>query len=107
MPVKLHLGSPTAPHQFVMLFVLTGKGLVFDCGGLNLKPTGSIENMHMDKGGACSVLGLMHALAATGVRANVVGVVALAENAIGKDACKPHEILKSYKACPLALVWVL
>jgi leucyl aminopeptidase len=76
---------------------VVGKGLVFDCGGLNLKPTGSIENMHMDKGGACSVLGLMHALAATGVRANVVGVVALAENAIGKDACKPHEILKSYK----------
>ncbi len=33
-----------------------GKGIVFDAGGLNIKPTGSMEDMHLDKSGACAVL---------------------------------------------------
>ncbi len=34
---------------------LIGKGITFDTGGNNLKPTGSMEDMFMDKGGACAV----------------------------------------------------
>ena len=37
-------------HAFV------GKGMVFDAGGLNIKPTGSMEDMYMDKAGACACL---------------------------------------------------
>lgn len=40
-----------------MAFV--GKGITFDTGGLNLKPSGSIESMYMDKGGACAVIGAL------------------------------------------------
>lgn len=40
--------------------VLVGKGVTFDTGGLNLKPTGSIEGMHLDMGGAAAVLGAAH-----------------------------------------------
>lgn len=35
---------------------MKGKGIVFDAGGLNIKPTGFMEDMHLDKGGACAVL---------------------------------------------------
>ena len=77
--------------------MIVGKGITFDSGGLNLKPTGFIENMHMDMGGAGAVLGATQALARRGVRRNIISVVALAENAIGKGAYKPHAIIKSYK----------
>lgn len=43
------------------------------------------------------MLGTIHALATLRLEANVVGVLPLAENAVGPDSCKPHEILKSYK----------
>lgn len=38
---------------------LVGKGITFDSGGLNLKPTGAIEGMHMDMGGAAAVMGAL------------------------------------------------
>lgn len=38
---------------------LVGKGVTFDSGGLNLKPTGAIEGMHMDMGGAAAVMGTL------------------------------------------------
>lgn len=41
-------------------YAIVGKGLTFDTGGLNLKPTGFIEEMYMDKGGACATLGALH-----------------------------------------------
>ena len=53
--VALHYkGNPDDP----VTYAFVGKGVTFDCGGLNLKPTGFIENMYLDKGGACAVLGL-------------------------------------------------
>merc|ERR1712046_464804 len=76
---------------------LIDKGVTFDTGGLNLKGTGNIETMYLDQHGSCTVLGVMKALVALKVKANVVGVLACAENAIGPHATKPHEILHSYK----------
>merc|ERR1719313_2046804 len=86
-------GDPSSSRRLA----LVGKGVTFDTGGLNLKGTGNIETMYLDKHGACTVLGVMKALVALRIKANVVGVMACAENAIGSAATKPHEILKSYK----------
>ena len=36
-----------------------GKGITFDTGGLNIKPTGSMEDMYGDKGGSCAVIGAL------------------------------------------------
>jgi len=69
------------PHSD-KLYSIIGKGLVYDTGGLNLKPTGSIENMFLDKAGACSVLACMKALSEINLPINVVGAMALAENAV-------------------------
>ncbi|EGD82997.1 hypothetical protein PTSG_03633 [Salpingoeca rosetta] len=86
-----HMRGPTdAPPV-----VLVGKGITFDTGGLNLKPTNFIETMHYDMGGTAAVLGTMRAIADLNLPINVVGVLALAENAIGSGAYKPMAVIQS------------
>lgn len=50
-PPRIVLLQLNAEHNEGDLTALVGKGVTFDTGGLNLKPTGSIESMHMDMGG--------------------------------------------------------
>eukprot|EP00036_Acanthoecidae_sp_10tr_P010245 CAMPEP_0182924052 /NCGR_PEP_ID=MMETSP0105_2-20130417/5816_1 /TAXON_ID=81532 ORGANISM="Acanthoeca-like sp., Strain 10tr" /NCGR_SAMPLE_ID=MMETSP0105_2 /ASSEMBLY_ACC=CAM_ASM_000205 /LENGTH=562 /DNA_ID=CAMNT_0025061807 /DNA_START=132 /DNA_END=1820 /DNA_ORIENTATION=- len=91
--------------------LVVGKGVTFDTGGLNLKPTGAIEGMHMDMGGAAAVLGAARAVGALRAAdqmgaspySKVVFCLALAENAIGPSALKPHEILRSHKGLSVSV----
>lgn len=76
---------------------LIGKGLTYDTGGLNLKPTGSMEDMHMDKGGACAVMGALSGCLDLQIKKNIVFVFGFAENAIGSLAYKPGDIITSLK----------
>ncbi|KAJ0403869.1 hypothetical protein P43SY_004842 [Pythium insidiosum] len=87
-------GNPEAPEDKI---ALVGKGLCFDTGGLNLKPTGFIEDMHTDMCGSAAVLGAVRAAARQGLKVNIVCALGLAENAIGSKATKPHTIMKSHK----------
>jgi len=75
---------------------LIGKGITFDAGGMNLKPTGYLESMRYDMAGAASVIATMKALAELKVKRNVVAVVPMCENMIGSLAYKPGDIIKSY-----------
>lgn len=75
---------------------LIGKGICFDSGGLNLKPSGYLEDMRHDMAGAASVLGTMKAIASLKLKINVIGVMAIAENAIGSRAYKPGDIFTAY-----------
>lgn len=74
-----------------------GKGITFDTGGLHLKSTGNIEQMYLDKGGACTVLGALHGTCELGIKMNVVFAMGLAENAIDANSYKPMDIIKSMK----------
>lgn len=76
---------------------LVGKGLTFDTGGLNLKPTNSIEDMYLDKSGACAALGTFRWAIETSFPSNLICTLALAENAIGSKSYKPLDIIKSLK----------
>ncbi|MBO0346181.1 leucyl aminopeptidase [Roseibium limicola] len=76
-----------APLAFV------GKGVVFDTGGISIKPAGGMEDMKGDMGGAAAVTGLMHALAARKARVNAVGVIGLVENMPDGNAYRPGDIL--------------
>jgi leucyl aminopeptidase len=76
---------------------LIGKGITFDTGGLNLKPTGSIEDMFLDMSGSAAVYSVMSALPKLGIKKNIVGALCMAENAISKHAYYPSSIIKSYK----------
>ena len=76
---------------------LIGKGVTFDTGGLNLKPTGSMETMYGDKNGACAVLGALHGCLDMQPQVNIVFAIGLAENAIDAKAYKPGDIITSMK----------
>jgi leucyl aminopeptidase len=87
-------GDPTT-DEIDIAFV--GKGLTFDTGGLNLKPTGSIEDMYYDKAGACAVMGALHGTFELGIKKNAVFAFGFAENAIDAKSYKPLDIIKSMK----------
>ncbi len=76
---------------------LVGKGVVFDTGGISIKPAGGMEEMTMDMGGAGVVSGVMRALALRKAKANVVGIVGLVENMPAGNAQRPGDIVKSMK----------
>lgn len=77
---------------------LVGKGLCFDTGGLDLKP--SMKDMWMDKGGAAAVLGVMKALSGIRPVAHVVTVAAVAENSISEKAYRPFSIIPAAHGGP-------
>ena len=76
---------------------LVGKGVVFDTGGISIKPAGGMEDMTMDMGGAGVVAGAMRALALRGAKANVVGLVGLVENMPSGNAVRPGDVVTSMK----------
>ena len=76
---------------------LIGKGVVFDTGGISLKPAGGMEDMTMDMGGAGVVSGVMRTLALRKAKANVVGLVGLVENMPDGKAQRPGDVVKSMK----------
>jgi leucyl aminopeptidase len=75
--------------------LLVGKGITFDTGGISLKPGPGMEDMKWDMAGAGAVVGTLRALAGRKSRANVIGVVALAENMPDGNAQRPGDIVTS------------
>lgn len=75
---------------------LVGKGMTFDTGGLNLKPTGSIETMRCDMSGAAAVVGTLKNVLTLGVKRNILFTVGLAENAIDAKSYKPGDVIRGY-----------
>jgi leucyl aminopeptidase len=76
---------------------LVGKGVVFDTGGISLKPAAGMEDMTMDMGGGGTVAGTMRALALRKAKANVVGLVGLVENMPSGTAMRPGDVVTSMK----------
>jgi len=83
---------------------LVGKGVVFDTGGISIKPAAGMEEMTMDMGGAGVVAGVMRALALRRARANVVGLVGLVENMPDGRAQRPGDIVRSMKGDTIEVV---
>lgn len=75
-------------------FVLVGKGIVYDTGGLSLKPTpGSMDAMKCDMSGAAAVAGTMYALAKNKSPVHVVGLVPSTDNRPGGNAYTPGDVI--------------
>ncbi len=72
-----------------------GKGITFDTGGLWLKEGAGMYTMKYDMCGAANVLGLMLSIAELALPVRVMGVLALAENAIGPDAMQPGSVARA------------
>ncbi|MBX4928371.1 leucyl aminopeptidase [Rhizobium binae] len=72
-----------------------GKGVVFDTGGISIKPAAGMEDMKGDMGGAAAVTGLMHVLASRKAAVNAVGIIGLVENMPDGNAQRPGDIVTS------------
>ena len=98
-------GSVRPPRMVIMKWnggkpkdkpvAFVGKGVVFDSGGISIKPAAGMEDMKGDMGGAAAVTGLMHALAARKAKANVIGIIGLVENMVDGNAQRPGDIVKA------------
>ncbi len=95
-PRVVHLAYRPRRKKPGAKIVLIGKGVTFDSGGLNLKPTSSMANMKDDMAGAAAVLAAMTTLREMGCRAEVHGFLGLVENMTGQDAFKPGDIFPTY-----------
>ena len=84
--------------------VLVGKGITFDTGGISIKPAKYMEMMKGDMGGGAAVAGALMALAARNAPINVVGVVAIAENAVSGRASRPGDVVKGYGGLTVEII---
>ncbi|MFH2065716.1 MAG: leucyl aminopeptidase [Pseudomonadota bacterium] len=84
------------PVDSKQTIVLVGKGVTFDSGGINLKPSGSLEDMKMDMAGAAAVAATMITAARLGIRKRLIGVIPIVENMPSGSATRPGDIVRSY-----------
>lgn len=76
--------------------VLIGKGIIFDSGGYNLKPSRSMENMHEDMAGGAAVFGVFRLLKKLKIQQNVIGIIPITENLVSDTSYKPTDIITTY-----------
>jgi leucyl aminopeptidase len=91
-----------ADNETPLAFI--GKGVVFDSGGISIKPGPGMEDMKGDMGGAAAVTGLLHALATRKAKVNVVGVIGLVENMPSGTAYRPGDILTAMSGTTIEVV---
>jgi len=73
-----------------------GKGVVFDTGGISIKPAAGMEDMKGDMGGAAAVVGTMQALAERKANVNAIGIIGLVENMPSGAATRPGDIVRAH-----------
>lgn len=87
------------PQKFINKapIVLVGKGIVYDTGGLSLKPTpNSMDRMKSDMSGAAVVAGIMYAVAMLDLPLHIIGLVPATENRPGENAYVPGDVITMY-----------
>ena len=77
-------------------YLLVGKAVTFDTGGISIKPSEKMDEMKFDKCGGCTVLAIMRAVASMKLALNVVGIVPSVENMPSATSYRPGDIIKMY-----------
>jgi leucyl aminopeptidase len=116
-PAVHAVGRAAAPHRAprvveigwnlertdLPLVALVGKGVVFDSGGLDIKPAAGMRNMKKDMGGSAHALALGRLVMQAALPVRLVVLVAAVENAISADAFRPGDILGSRKGLTIEI----
>jgi len=103
------------PAQFIILehnadradlptYVVVGKGITFDSGGISLKPSDGMEHMKEDMAGAAAILGVLHAVGMLDLPLHVVGLAPATENLPGGRAFKPGDVLSSMSGTTIEVI---
>lgn len=82
--------AKTAKSQ-PMIFI--GKGITFDTGGLNLKPSDGLLDMHLDMSGGAAVIGALKAISSLKIDVHVIGLIPSAENSVSGESYRPGDVL--------------
>ena len=90
--IELEWGDPRHPRVAIV-----GKGITFDTGGLDIKPSTGMRLMKKDMGGAAHALALAELIMAAHLPVRLHMLVAAAENSISGNAMRPGDIIKSRK----------
>ena len=77
---------------------IAGKGITFDSGGYDIKPSGQFADMKCDMSGAAAVLGTIMVAQQLGIKKNILGVIPSCENLVNGSAYKPGDIIKAYNS---------
>ncbi len=74
-------------------YVFVGKGVVYDTGGLSLKPSGSMDTMKCDMAGAAAVIGAMYAIAKSKLPVYVIALIPATDNRLNSSAYTPGDVV--------------
>jgi leucyl aminopeptidase len=97
--------SPRAPRLLDLTWgeagapkvTVVGKGVCFDTGGLDIKPSSAMLIMKKDMGGAANALGLAHMIMAAGLPVRLRVLIPAVENAVSGDSFRPGDVFRSRK----------
>jgi leucyl aminopeptidase len=95
--IELSWGQEKTGKKDRPLVCLVGKGVVFDTGGLDIKPSAGMRQMKKDMGGAAHALALGRMIMAAKLPVRLVVLTPVVENAISGDAMRPGDVLASRK----------
>lgn len=90
--IQFEWGDPAAPRVAIV-----GKGVTFDSGGLDIKPSSGMALMKKDMGGAAHALALAQLVMSAGLKVRLHCIVPAVENAISGNAFRPGDVLTSRK----------
>ena len=108
--------ASSVPPQFCVLewnpaearnkkpIVLIGKGVVYDTGGLSLKPSDGMDHMKCDMAGAAAVIGAMSAAAQVKLPVHIIGLIPATDNKIGDRALSPGDVIRMYSGTTVEVV---
>ena len=82
-----------SPPKAKKTIVFVGKGVTFDAGGTNLKPSSYIANMKQDMGGSAAVIGAIKSAADLKFPVKIIGIMPLVENLISGTAMKTGDVI--------------
>ncbi len=114
--LSVNLGSIEPPTFTIMEYkpknaknkqpiILVGKGVVYDTGGLSLKPTpNSMDMMKCDMAGGAAVGGAMYAIAKSKLPVHVIGLVPATDNRPGENAYVPGDVITMYNGLTVEML---
>ncbi|NIH16583.1 MAG: leucyl aminopeptidase [Buchnera aphidicola (Periphyllus lyropictus)] len=76
-------------------FILIGKGVTFDSGGISIKPSYLMDEMKYDMCGASSVIGIIDSISSLNLPLNVIGILASCENMPDGNSFRPGDVIKT------------
>jgi len=92
-PAKKASGKQDVGTDEYRPVVFIGKGITFDTGGLNLKPSDAVLDMHLDMSGGAAVIAAVICAARLKLKKNIIGLIPAAENMVSGESYRPGDIL--------------